>query len=120
MKTITIGKKEFDKVIQINGIILQALEDNEYEDDLNALQKDLDRSHNRIVNLTEVETRVYVIDTQEHINDLAYTDEEFMTQAEESEDGRIYTLQGFQEAFNQEEINSAIDVIRFISVPLNR
>jgi hypothetical protein len=33
MKTITIGKKEFDKVIEINGTILQALEDNEYGDE---------------------------------------------------------------------------------------
>lgn len=62
----------------------------------------------------EVEIRVYVIDTQQHLNDLAYTDEEFMKQAED--EGRVYTLQGFQEAFNLEEINSAIDVIRFISV----
>lgn len=65
----------------------------------------------------EVETRVYVIDTQNHLNDLAYTDEEFMQQAED--EGRVYTLKGFQEAFNNEEINSAIDVIRFISVPYN-
>lgn len=63
------------------------------------------------------ETRVYVIDTQKHLNDLAYTDEEFMEQAEE--EGRVYTLKGFQEAFNSMEINSAIDIIRFISVPYN-
>ena len=29
---------------------------------------------------------------------------------------RVYTLGGFQEAFNFEEIHSAIDVIRFINV----
>lgn len=65
----------------------------------------------------EIETRVYVLDTQEHLNDLAYTDEQFIEQAEQ--DGRVYTLQGFQEAFNLEEINSTIDVIRFISVPIS-
>ena len=67
----------------------------------------------------EVETRVYVVDTlsTRDTNWDIISDEEFMNLAEQ--DGRVYTLQGFQEAFNLEEINSAIDVIRFISVPLN-
>ena len=62
------------------------------------------------------ETRVYVIDTFNvrgiNWNDL--TDEEFINLAEE--DGNIYTLQGFQEAFNSQDINTEIDVIRFINV----
>ena len=62
------------------------------------------------------ETRVYVIDTfnvrERNWNDL--TDEEFINLAEE--DGNIYTLQGFQEAFNSQDINTEIDVIRFINV----
>ena len=62
------------------------------------------------------ETRVYVIDTFNvrgiNWNDL--TDEEFMNLAEE--DGNVYTLQGFQEAFNSQDINTEIDVIRFINV----
>lgn len=61
------------------------------------------------------ETRVYVIDTfnvrERNWNDL--TDEEFITLAEE--DGNIYTLEGFQEAFNSQDINTEIDVIRFIN-----
>ena len=66
----------------------------------------------------EVEIRVYVV----NLNDNDFdgdntTDEEFMTLAEEN--GRVYTLDGFQEAFNFEEINSGIDVIRFIAVPLS-
>lgn len=67
----------------------------------------------------EVETRVYVLDTADfddqtkHYSEL--TDDEFQTLAEEQ--GRVYTLDGFQEAFNSEEINSAIDIIRFINVP---
>lgn len=76
----------------------------------------------------EVKTRVYVVNNidsiglmsdiltdNKHYSDL--TDEEFMMLAKE--DGRVYTLQGFQEAFNLEEVNSAIDVIRFISVPIS-
>ena len=62
------------------------------------------------------ETRVYVLDTfnvrERNWNDL--TDEEFINLAEE--DGNIYTLQGFQEAFNSQDINTEIDVIRFINV----
>lgn len=62
------------------------------------------------------ETRVYVIDTfnvrGRNWNDL--TDEEFITLAEQ--DGNIYTLEGFQEAFNVQDINTEIDVIRFINV----
>ena len=61
------------------------------------------------------ETRVYVIDTfnvRGNWNDL--TDEEFITLAEQ--DGNIYTLEGFQEAFNAQDINTEIDVIRFINV----
>ena len=66
----------------------------------------------------EVEIRVYAIDTfnlqkQDWSN---LTNEEFMTLAEE--EGNVYTLEGFQEAFNLEEINSSIDVIRFITVPI--
>ena len=62
------------------------------------------------------ETRVYVIDTfnvkERNWNDL--TNEEFINLAEE--DGNVYTLQGFQEAFNSQDINTEIDVIRFINV----
>ena len=67
----------------------------------------------------EVEIRVYVIDIftleEQYWNDL--TDDEFMTLAEEQ--GNIYTLQGFQEAFNSQDINTEIDAIRFISVPIH-
>lgn len=71
----------------------------------------------------QVETRVYVLEStqfdtllsDEQFKNLV-TDEDFVTLAEEQ--GRVYTLQGFQEAFNLEEINSAIDVIRFINQPI--
>jgi len=61
-----------------------------------------------------VEIRVYVIrgtDTALKLND-----EDFITLAEKY--GTVYTLSTFQEAFNLEEINTSIDVVRFISVPL--
>jgi len=93
----------------------------------------LQGTENQFKNLTElqssydegrlpilVETRVYVLDTADfgeqtkHHSDL--TNDEFQTLAEEQ--GRVYTLGGFQEAFNSEEINSTIDIIRVISVRL--
>lgn len=64
------------------------------------------------------ETRAYVLDTF-NVNKQdwdKFSDEEFITLVEE--DGNIYTLDGFQEAFNSVDINSEIDVVRFISVPL--
>jgi len=62
----------------------------------------------------EVETIAYVIDTNSSdcfANDLS--DDEFKELAKEQ--GRVYNLQDFQEAFNSQEINSSIDVIRFIN-----
>jgi len=61
------------------------------------------------------ETRVYLVDTiqtDKHHSEL--TDDEFQTLAEEQ--GRVYTIKGFTQAFNYEEVNSFTDVIRFINV----
>lgn len=75
---------------------------------------------NELETAVNSEPRVYVIDTNdERVDDidiLELTDEEFMFEAEEQ--GRIYTLEGFTEAFNLEEINSSLDVIRIIQVPV--
>ena len=70
----------------------------------------------------QVETRVYVIEAQQSLtfDEKVYTqltDEEFMTIAEEN--GTVYSIQVFQDAFNVGDVNSLIDVIRFINVPLN-
>lgn len=64
----------------------------------------------------EVEIRVYVVDTNDNnYNGDETSDEDFMTMAEN--DGRVYTLDGFQYTFNFCEVNTDIDVIRFINVP---
>ena len=67
------------------------------------------------------ETRVYVVDLGDaRVDDVdvqGLTNEEFQFEAEEQ--GRVYTLDGFAEAFNSEEINSNTDVIRFIEVPVS-
>ena len=67
-----------------------------------------------------METRVYVINT-DLINDLSpalWGDEEFMKEAEEQ--GSVYTLQGFSDAFNSNgpEINMFTDMIRFLKVDI--
>lgn len=59
------------------------------------------------------EIRVYVIEGKEYYS---LSDEDFMDIAENN--GRVYTLRGFKEAFNLEEVNSSIDTIRFIEVVL--
>lgn len=64
----------------------------------------------------EVEPRVYVLDASDERYEPTMTDANFMDLAEE--DGRVYSLDGFKDAFNEEEINSAIDVIRIINVEL--
>jgi hypothetical protein len=65
------------------------------------------------------ETRVYVMPilldySEEDLEGIS--DEEFMDLAEE--DGRVYTLQGFQEAFALNEVTPFVDVIRFINQPI--
>jgi hypothetical protein len=68
------------------------------------------------------EIRVYVLDLNhprlDDIDDVhGLTNEEFMSESEEQ--GRVYTLNGFAQAFNCESINSNTDVIRFIEVPVS-
>ena len=65
------------------------------------------------------ETRVYVVDTDNYEFDESpknWDDEKFMSEAEIQ--GTVYTLNGFQKAFNYEDVNSFTDVIRFISVSI--
>jgi hypothetical protein len=67
------------------------------------------------------EMRVYVVNTHdERVEDIedfhGLTDEEFMFEAEEQ--GRVYTIEGFQKAFNGSEVNTETDFIRFIEVEI--
>ena len=57
------------------------------------------------------EMRVYVLDVSLMGN---YTDEEFIEKAENY--GSVYTLKGFENAFNNEELSTVVDYIRFIEV----
>jgi hypothetical protein len=77
-----------------------------------------DKDNNKIP--YEVEIRVYVVnqqDTTKKVEDLP--DEDFMDIAELR--GRVYTLQGFQDVFNndKDEVSHSDDFIRFITQPLN-
>jgi hypothetical protein len=76
---------------------------------------------NELETAVNTETRVYVVDLGDaRVDDVdlqGLTDEEFQFEAEEQ--GRVYTLDGFSEAFNFEDINSNTDVIRFIEVPVS-
>lgn len=53
-----------------------------------------------------METKVYMIQVEEDMGSDNYTDEEFMDIAEEQ--GTVYSLKGFQDAFNySDNINSS-------------
>ena len=56
------------------------------------------------------EIKIYMIEVDEKGSD-DYTDEEFMTLAEEQ--GTVYSLKGFQDAFNYEE---SIDFNHYIRI----
>lgn len=69
------------------------------------------------------ELRVYVINIEDvdferqmPVNTTVeeLSDEDFIEIAEEQ--GLVYTLNGFTQAFNNENINSSTDIIRFIEV----
>ena len=65
----------------------------------------------------QTETRVFVVNQQDTTRKVErLTDEKFMEIAEQW--GRVYTLQGFQETFNnqKDEVSHSEDFIRFINV----
>ena len=69
------------------------------------------RQHSQIKKVT----KVYLIDGSNMISNKGFeemTDEEFMTESESQ--GHVYSLQGFQQAFNEEKININTDVIKII------
>jgi len=61
-----------------------------------------------------IETKVYVVDTTQEIKvDNYFADlNSFMYVSEKQ--GNVYSLQGFQNAFNNEEINPNTDLIKLI------
>ena len=68
------------------------------------------------------EVKVYLINlddcrVKDMDNILELTDEEFMFEAEEQ--GKVYSLKGFQKAFNLEEVNITTDQMRIIEVGEN-
>ena len=63
------------------------------------------------------EFRVYCLDTQNISNDKGFedlTDEEWIDECEKQ--GKVYTLEGFQKAFNEEEVNVSIDVVKILKM----
>ena len=67
--------------------------------------------------MKEKEKRVYLIDIHDiRVRDIDYinelTDEEFVFEAEEQ--GKVYSLKGFEKAFNLEQVNTLTDQMRII------
>ena len=67
--------------------------------------------------MANTEIRVYSVNVgnlNEDKHHSQYTNEEFMTLAEDL--GDVFTLNGFAEAYNSQDLGFETDVIRFISV----
>jgi len=63
--------------------------------------------------MAKEEIRVYLVDSMNEVENWdELPNDEFIRMAEE--EGKVYSLQGFVKAFNEEEINSSIDFIRII------
>lgn len=87
------------------------------EEQFNELNNTLGLATNELPQ--EVEIRVYVLDTQDISIDKGFeelTEEEWIEQCERQ--GRVYSLQGFAKAFNEEEINTSIDVVKIINIKI--
>lgn len=86
------------------------------EDKIDNLHLALGISDNDMPQQSEV--RVYIVNEEDSKeNPRVLTDSDFMDLAETF--GRVYTIQGFQEAFNNTtEITDCSDVVRFINVTL--
>ena len=67
----------------------------------------------------KTETRIYLVDISdmEFEDDIptSWSDEKFMTEAEKQ--GGIYSVNGYQKAFNDDNINQTSSYVRFIDVP---
>lgn len=84
------------------------------EQELYNLQNLIEISDNSLPK--EVVTKVCVLEIDDFGDEghLGLTNDEFLELAENQ--GRVYSLGGFSEAFNSEEINTANDIIRFINI----
>ena len=63
------------------------------------------------------EIRVYALNCQDISIDKGFEEmtlEEWINESERQ--GRVYSLEGFQRAFNEEELNTSVDLIRIITI----
>lgn len=95
-------------------VIMKKIQFQGTEQELYNLQNLIEISDNSLPK--EVQTTVCVLeeDDFENKHHSELTDDEFLELARNQ--GRVYSLDGFSEAFNLEEINSTIDIIRFINI----
>lgn len=61
-----------------------------------------------------METKVYVVDTTQEITDENYFGYEISFMNEAERQGNVYSLKGFQDAFNNDKINTNTDLIKII------
>ena len=88
------------------------------QDEIDNLHLALDISDNDMPQQSE--TRVYVLDVQDisiYKGFEELTEEEWIAECERQ--GRVYSLQGFERAFNEEVVSTDFDVVKIINVIKN-
>jgi hypothetical protein len=116
-QTLSPSSKEVKLIILENFVDYYTTNDDEREAIKSTARTYVNEDHVDEVAqaLTPTEKRAYVISVDAMEGEKFYhelTDEEFMDEAEKQ--GRVYTLLGFQGAFNDSQINTEVDVIRIL------
>lgn len=127
IKNWVIAYFESDSHAEIAGIFPS---EESYLSCVPTLEKIAEKSNMKLTETTELtweevcqakqftnETRIYVLNTQDISIDKGFeelTEEEWIAECEKQ--GRIYSLQGFERAFNKEEISTFTDVIKIIKL----
>jgi hypothetical protein len=112
-QTLSPSSKEVKLIILENFVDYYTTNDDEREAIKSAARTYVNEDH--VDEVAPTEKRAYVISVDAMEGEKFYhelTDEEFMDEAEKQ--GRVYTLLGFQGAFNDGQINTEVDVIRIL------
>jgi len=78
---------------------------------------EINKLFNYIGDIAETELRFYVLNTEDISSGKSFkeiTENEWIEECERQ--GRVYSTEGFQRAFNEEEINTNTDVLKILTV----
>ena len=81
---------------------------------------EINKLFNYIGDIPETELRFYVLNTEDISSGKSFkeiTEDEWVEECERQ--GRVYSTESFQKAFNKEEINTSTDVLKILTVNIN-